>query len=111
MNECLLLGIGIGWFAHLLLFGRRPDDSAGDITIEPKRPTRVVRPGEHGGYTPNGPPVDWSKVDTRGIRSAVVPPQPTGIIPGRPGQEVNSGGDTFIPPLRPAPNPRLKDRG
>lgn len=50
-------------------------------------------------------------------------PRTTGIIPGRPGEEVNSGGDTFIPPLRPtnprpednyprpAANPRLKDRG
>jgi hypothetical protein len=32
-----------------------------------------------------------------------------GVIPGRPGQEINSGGDTFIPPLRPD-RPRKEDR-
>jgi hypothetical protein len=34
---------------------------------------------------------------------------PHGLIPGRPGQEVNSGGDTILPPLRPDP-PRPVDR-
>lgn len=28
---------------------------------------------------------------------------PHGLIPGRPGQEVNSGGDAIFPPLRPDP--------
>lgn len=50
-------------------------------------------------------------------RVSDTPPRPmppprrmTGLIPGRPGQEVNSGGDTIIPPLRPDP-PRPEDCG
>lgn len=119
-----ILGVIVGvCFALALRGGRGSHGLEGDLNKEPKPPTRVVRPGEHGGYTPNCPTVDWAKVQ-KPTGSAVRPPGPTGIIPGRPGQEVNSGGDTFIPPLRPdpprtedrhyqrpGPNPRLKDRG
>lgn len=109
--------------------GTRPIGKVSDTpprpTPPPPPPTRVVPPWEASRtMTPDVPPIDWSKVDTRGIRSAVQPPSPTGLIPGSPGQEVNSDGDTFIPPLRPAAprsedrhyarheaNPRLKDRG
>lgn len=75
------------------------------------RAGRATTPRAGHGHSPNVPPIDWSKVDTRGIGSGVWHPSPSGIIPGRPGQEINSGGDTLIPPLRPEPNPRLKDRG
>jgi hypothetical protein len=96
----LIAGFVLGLLLCAALRGGRRSGLEGDIITEPKPPTRVVRPGEPRGYTPNVPPVDWAKVDRRGMRS--------GLIPGRPGQQVNSGGDAIIPPLRPDP-PRPVD--
>lgn len=52
---------------------------------------------------------DWSKVDTTGMVSGAQPPQ-TGLIPGRKGQEINSGPHTWIPPMRPDTPARPEDR-
>jgi hypothetical protein len=45
----------------------------------------------------------------RDLRQAEEQPEPTGLIPGRPGQEINSSPGTLIPPLRPD-NPRRVDQ-
>lgn len=61
------------------------------------------------GHQPNTPPRDWSKVNTEGIRSGAQPPRKTGLIPGRPGQSINEGPGTWIPPMRSTHKPRPED--
>lgn len=63
----------------------------------------VVAGHRGGGAQPRG------QVNPTPPRPTPPPRRATGIIPGRPGQEVNSGGDTILPPLRPDP-PRPEDR-
>jgi hypothetical protein len=78
----LILGIILGVLLCAALCGRRRPGLEGDPIRQPKPPTRVVRPGDPGGYTPNVPPVDWAKVDRRGMRSGVLPPPPAWVRGG-----------------------------
>lgn len=66
--------------------GHQPNVPPADWTITPppttsaiQRPrptTRVVRRDEPCGHQPSGRAVDWSQVDTTGIRSALLPGYP-----------------------------------
>ncbi len=85
---------------------------------------RAYRHAGGGGYQPidrqwvtTGEWFSWHNPKPTAGSGAQIPrnqqhpadPRPRGIIPDRPGQEVNSGGDSIIPPMRPDNRPLWPD--
>lgn len=89
------VGIAIGYLLGVImaLKGVASRSSFGDNV--PKKDPPPIK-----GNQPNTPPRDWSKVVPPQTGSSAQPPK-TGIIPGRPGQTINEGPGTWIPPMRP----------